>query len=176
MNINEFELPKLPKISDKQFAFVVEFYRNKKNRVSAYRIAYNSEGKYSTVWKEATKLLNNPLIIPYIQYYDNYYKEYAEKEIEYSIQDAINEIDMLIDGAIEGDKNGIPNIASALKGVEMKCKIKGYGKDNICLSGDVTMMPDVVINGNKIEIEVGDKPDDKHKSVQTSSDTCGHST
>lgn len=171
MNINEFELPQLPKISDKQFSFIIEYYRNKKNRVLAYRLAYNSEGKYSTVWKEATKLLNNPLIIPYIKYYDNFYKEYAEKEIEYSVQDAINEIDMLIDCAIEGDKNGIPNIASALKGVEMKCKIKGYGKETISFSGDVTMMPDVILNGNKVDFKVGDEPDDNIRTDKASSDT-----
>lgn len=159
MNIEEFERPELPKVTDKQLAFVVEFYRNKKNRVLAYRQAYNSNGKYATVWKEATKLLNNPAISPYIAYYDKQYKEFAEKEIEYSIQDAVNEIDMMIDCAMDGDKNGIPNVAVALKGVELKCKLKGYGKDNICVSGDVTVMPDVVLNGKKLDFNVGENPD-----------------
>lgn len=158
MYTDEFEnLENLPKITDKQHRFVQEFYKNKKNRVVAYRIAYNSEGKYETCWKEATKLLNNPLIIPYIEFYEKQYIQASMHDVRYSVQDAFNELNEIYETAMEAvDKSGIPQLSNAIKAVELKCKLKGYGKENIELNSEVTVMPSVKIGGKNLVFDVGE--------------------
>ncbi len=123
----------LPKISKKAQKFVSRYCTNGENGSEAYRFSYDASNmKPNTVWKEASKLLNNPKVAPWIKYYKENAAETAKDEIDYSLQKAFSEANELLLMALEPQgKYKEPNIPTALKAFELKNRLKGnFEKDN----------------------------------------------
>lgn len=141
----------LPRLTDKQSQFLMRYFQNGRNASDAYRYAYNSDAKEKTIWEESSKLLKHPKVTPWVEYYSQNNKENTQKEIEYSVQDCMNELNSLITMAIESkDRQGNPNLSAALKGVELKGKLKSLFKDEAKSSCNLTVKMG--------EIKAGEQP------------------
>ena len=63
------DFPDLPKLTDKQKIFVMRYVINGNNASEAYRFAYNAlRMSEESVNVEASRLLKNPKITPWINY------------------------------------------------------------------------------------------------------------
>lgn len=130
----------LPKLTEKQQTFLIRYFSNGKNASEAYRFAYNSNGNEKTVWTEASELLKNPKVSPWLEYYEQNCQEAITNELRYSAQDCFNELESLRVMAIESrDKYFNPNVNSAIKAVELKGKLAGHFKDKVEVSGGMSL-------------------------------------
>lgn len=160
----------LPLITNQQNNFVKEYVLNNQNGTEAYRIAYNSNASSATCCVEASRLLKNPKITPWIEYYRNTIKQHITEDIKYSIDDAFREFDDMKIIALESrDRNGNPNITAANKAIEMKCKLKGLMSDDVVSNSVVVDMGKVEIDGKLLDLNIGDDIDDVGQSENTSS-------
>lgn len=123
MNIDD-----LPKLTQQQQKFLLRYFSNGKKASEAYRYAYNCENaKDSTIWSEASKLLNHPNVAPWVLYYEGNQQEVIEKEINYVVNDAFEEFQEIQNRAMKSDKL----LGVAVKAVVEKAKLKGlYKEDN----------------------------------------------
>lgn len=151
----------LPILSYKQNKFVKLYILYQMNASEAYRTAYDSKANTATCSVEASRLLKNPKITPWIDYYREKIQESIDEDIKYSLKEAFNEFDELKCIALESrDQYNRPNVAAANKAVEMKCKLKGYFKDDVKASASVVMqMDNVEIDGIPLQLNIGEDPD-----------------
>lgn len=158
----------LPLLSDQQNLFVRYYAIDNLSGTEAYRLAYKSTGKTTTCCIEASRLLKNPNITLWIDFLRKTRQEHLANEIKYSIDDAFKEFDDLKTIALEStDQYGRPNIAAANKAVEMKCKLKGLMSDDAQVSNSVVVqMGEVEINGNPLELKIGESIADESSSKQ----------
>jgi len=162
----------LPLLTEQQNNFVKEYVLNNQNGTEAYRIAYNSKATSTTCCVEASRLLKNPKITPWIEYYRNTIRQHITEEIKYSIDDAFKEFDDMKIIALESkDKNGNPNITAANKAIEMKCKLKGLMSDDVVSNSVVVEMGKVELDGKELELNIGDDI-----NVGQSENTSGNNT
>lgn len=171
------DLYDLPTITNQQNDFVKSYVLNGLNGSEAYRMAYNSSAKTSTCCVEASRLLKNPKIALWLDFYRQTMKEHIEQEIKYTVDDAFKEYDDLKIIALESvDQYGRPNVAAANKAVEMKCRLKNLMADDSAINNSVVVqMGKVEVDGNALELEVGDEPKGIEKENNISSDTSNDS-
>lgn len=117
----------LPKLTEQQNRFVLA-YGNCFSAVEAYKRAYDcSKMNANSIYVEASRLLKNPKIAPWIDYISENAQKVAIEELNYSIADCFNEVDEMKKIALESlDKSGNPNINAAIKAVELKGKLAGH--------------------------------------------------
>lgn len=149
--------PELPKLSEQQNSFV-KLIMQGYLPTDAYIEAYDCNGKRATAYVEASRLLKNPKITPWIEYANKVKQEHLKKNIQYTIDDAFNEFEEMKIIALESkDQYGRPNVQAANKAIEMKCKLKGLMKDDAAISNQIVMqMSDVEINGETLKLAIGD--------------------
>lgn len=148
----------LPRLSTQQNSFVRYYAIENMSGTEAYRLAYNSSGSTRSCCVEASRLLKNPNITLWIDFIQKTQKEHIKNEIKYSIDDAMKELDDLKIIALESlDQYSRPNISAATKAVEMKCKLKGLMSDDAAVNNSVVVqMGDVEVNGNPLELKIGE--------------------
>lgn len=156
----------LPELNEKQLNFIKEFFRNGGNATEAYRHAFNTTMNTAYCSTQASKLLKNSLIIPWLNYYKELLQNHIEQEIKYTVDDAFKECDELKIIALESrDKDGRPNVTAANKAVEMKIKLKGLIKeDKTSLQNNIVVeMDNIEIDGKTFEFNIGE---DVNESVE----------
>lgn len=152
------DLPNLPKLSNKESDFVELYWFGGVTGTEAYRQAYKSSGSTATCCVEASRLLKNPKITLWLNYFKETKERYIKDKIEYSIDDAFKECDELKTIALESKgKDGKPNVAGAIKAVEMKVKLKGLLSDDAQFNNNIIVhMSEVEVDGDKLQLDVGD--------------------
>ena len=162
----------LPRLSTQQNSFVRYYAIENMSGTEAYRLAYNSSGSTRSCCVEASRLLKNPNITLWIDFIQKTQKEHIKNEIKYSIDDAMKELDDLKIIALESlDQYSRPNISAATKAVEMKCKLKGLMSDDAAVNNSVVVqMGDVEVNGNPLELKIGDSIADD--TSEQKNDSC----
>ena len=117
----------LPKLTEQQNRFVLA-YGNCRKPIEAFKQAYDcSNMNANTIYVEASRLLKNPKISPWIAYIEENSQKVAIEELNYSIRDCFDEVDEMKKIALESlDKSGNPNINAAIKAVELKGKLAGH--------------------------------------------------
>jgi len=134
------ESENLPKLTLQQQNFLLCYFSNGKNASEAYRIAYNTEAKAKTVWENASKLLKNTKVAPWVEYYETNQQETITEELNYSAKQAFIELEELKRFSLESrDKQGNPNVNAAIKTVELKGKLAGLFKDKVEVSGGMSL-------------------------------------
>jgi phage terminase small subunit len=128
----------LPRLTQQQQKFLLYYFSHGKNASEAYRYAYESKAKASNVWSEASKLLKNPKVTPWVEYYTANQQETIKNEVKYSAQECFNNLLELQKMAIESkDKNSNPNLNAAIKAEELKGKLGNLFKEKLTLeTGD----------------------------------------
>lgn len=162
----------LPRLSTQQNLFVRYYAIENMSGTEAYRLAYDSKGSTRSCCVEASRLLKNPNITLWIDFIQKTQKEHIRNEIKYSIDDAMKELDDLKIIALESlDQYSRPNVSAATKAVEMKCKLKGLMSDDATVNNSVVVqMGDVEVNGNPLELKIGDSIADDTSEQKT--DSC----
>ena len=162
----------LPRLSTQQNSFVRYYAIENMSGTEAYRLAYHSNGSTRSCCVEASRLLKNPNIALWIDFIQKTQKEHIKNEIKYSIDDAMKELDDLKIIALESlDQYSRPNISAATKAVEMKCKLKGLMSDDAAVNNSVVVqMGDVEVNGNPLELKIGDSIADD--TSERKNDSC----
>ena len=147
------ESENLPKLTQQQQNFLLRYFSNGKNASDAYRYAYNSENtKDSTIWSEASKLLKNPKVTPWVLHYESSRQEVIENEIKYTVDDAFEELQSIQNRAMKSDKL----LQVAIKAIEHKSKLKGlYKEDNQQKSVQINTMGTVLVDDKPLELKVG---------------------
>lgn len=148
----------LPIMTDKQHACMRRYLSNGFNKSEAYRSSHDCKKmKATSIAVEASKFFKNPNVTLWLEYYQQNQQEAIQEELKYSALDFFDECNELKMIALDcKDKNGNPNIAAAIKAVENKAKVCGFLKEQVIHSGSVTQMPSVIVNGEKLELNVGE--------------------
>lgn len=145
----------LPRLTAKENAFVMHYFSDALNdRAKAYKLSYDCKNSSEkTIYEEASKLLKNPKITPWIAYYEESLQEYQEQEIKYTRRDFFDDLDRIRAKTEDSPKT----ISVALKAIETKGKAFGYLKENINLSGSTTLNMGTVEldNGQEVTFDVG---------------------
>ncbi len=160
----------LPELSEKQNEFVKQYIINGFNATEAYKTAYNTTANTATCHVEASRLLKNPKITPWIAHYRKNMQEHIEQEINYTIDDAFNEFeDMKIIALESKDLYGRPNVQAANKAIEMKCKLKGLMQDDAQVNNNVVVqMGEVEVDGVPLELNIGEDIINENKTSENS--------
>ena len=81
-----------------------------------------------------------------------------DKKLNYTLSDALKEFDDIKNIALNCfDKNGNPNLSTALKAIENKAKIAGlYKHDNKQIINAV-QMKEIVIDGQQLKLNIGEE-------------------
>lgn len=119
----------LPELGEKMSKFVIKFAANKfENASDAYRFAYNCKNMGNdSINVEASKLLKHPKVAPWVKYIKKNMQEAFKNELNYTIKNCFDEVEEIKKIALDSrDKNGNPNVSSALKAVELKGKLAGH--------------------------------------------------
>ncbi len=148
------DFPDLPKLTDKQKIFVMRYVINGNNASEAYRFAYNAlKMSEESVNVEASRLLKNPKITPWINYYKKKAQQNIDEEFHYSVSDAFNELNKLQEMCMNSFKT-----YSVAKGcIDTKCKIKGlFDEKDSSKSNLVINMGSVQYDGKNLKLNVGE--------------------
>lgn len=127
----------LPKLTSKQQQFILHYITNGENATEAYRKAYDCKNmKDTSTTVEASKLLKNPNVSLWVKQAKSNVQEVFEDEIKYSAKDCFDELEGMKKIALNCfDKNGNPNVNSAIKTVELKGKLAGHFVDKHQVTG-----------------------------------------
>lgn len=164
-------MDKKPTLTDKQELFLYEIFVNRKSQTEAYRCAYDCQTMSTrNICIEASKLMKNPNITPWVEWYKKNKQQVAKEEIDYSQKDFFDELEDLHMIALESlDKNGNPNVGAAKGIVELKGKAKGYLKNEVELSGGaVVQMGEVKIGGKQLSFNIGNNEDGNPEQLKDS--------
>lgn len=83
----------LPKLTEKQQRFVLNYVTNGNNATEAYRAAYDcTDMKDESINVEACKMLKNPKITPWLKQAHSNVQQVFEDEIKYSVKDCFEEL------------------------------------------------------------------------------------
>lgn len=122
----------LPKLSDKQQKFVLNYLTNGNNASEAYRQSYDcKKSSPETITSEASKLLKNPNVTQWLEQAENNKKEVFNNEIKYSIKDCFDELAEVQERA-KKDKG---NYTQEIKAIELKGKLAGHFVDKHQVTG-----------------------------------------
>lgn len=128
----------LPILTDKQEKFLLYYFTNNKNATDAYKKAYSPKKMNdNSICVEASRLLKHPKVALWLDYYNKNQQEVIENEVKYTVKDSFNEIDEVIKLAKKPQgKSGSLNLGAAIKGIELKGKLKGLYKEKLEVSGE----------------------------------------
>lgn len=122
----------LPKLTEQQNKFVLEYASNGNNASEAYRVAYDcSKTKAENVHSGASKMLKHPKVAPWIALMQANAQKIAVEELNYSIKDCFEELD---DVRLRAKKDK-GNYNQELKAIELKGKLAGHFIDKHQVSG-----------------------------------------
>ena len=124
------------------------------SQADAYRDAYDCENSSDEViWKEACNLMKNRNVSVRIQEL----RAEVTQEIKYTKADCFRQLQE----AFEIARN--QNNSQAMRAAADSCaKLLGLNEETEGVNVSVTMMPTVKINGEELELNIGDEPDNKH--------------
>lgn len=127
----------LPKLTEQQQNFVLQYLINGNNAREAYKKSYDCKNsKDTTIDSEASKLLKHPKVTLWLKQANCNVQEVFQEEIKYSVKDCFDEVEEIKKIALDSyDKNGNPNVSSALKAVELKGKLAGHFVDKHIVAG-----------------------------------------
>lgn len=112
----------LPKLTQKQQAFVMRYILNGFNASEAYRYAFNCEGSSpQVVNSEASKLLKNPKVTPWVERFMANSQEVVEEEFKYTVKDAFAELNELQSRCKKSTRTY--NVEKGC--IDTKCKLAG---------------------------------------------------
>lgn len=150
----------LPKLTDKQNAFVLAYGANGCRAKEAYMSAYDcSNMNNDSIYTEASRLLKHPKVAPWIEFIEQNAQKVAKEELNYSIKDCFDELDEL-KTLSKKDKSTY----SVAKGcIELKGKLAGhFDKDQKeTVSGNIVVMNEVTIDGEALSFKVGEESDEQ---------------
>ena len=144
----------LPQLTAQQNNFVFHYCSDcLLDRRKAYVASYNCDNSSeATIYKEATKLLNNPHITPWIDHYMQSLQDFQENEIKYSRRDFFEELERIRSKTEDSPKT----INIALKAVEIKGRSAGLLDNKVELTGAATVtMGNVEVDGQVMQFNVG---------------------
>ena len=151
----------LPKLTEQQNKFVLEYGSNGGRAIDAYKKAYDcSNMNNNSIYVEASRLLKNPKISPWIEYIEANAQKVAREELGYTIRDCFDEINEMKQIALNCcDKCGNPNVNAAIKAVELKGKLAGHfdKEEKESTTSQVTVMNEVFIDGEVLDFKVGEQ-------------------
>jgi hypothetical protein len=120
----------------------------------AYRDAYDCENSSDEViWKEACNLMKNRNVSVRIQEL----RAEVTQEIKYTKADCFRQLQEAF--AVAAEQNN----SQAMRAAADSCaKLLGLNEETDGVNVSVTMMPTVKINGEELELDIGDEPDNRH--------------
>lgn len=122
----------LPKLTDKQQKFVLNYLTNGNNATEAYRNSYNcSKMKDNSITVEASKMLKNPNISLWLKQANSNVQEVFQEEIKYSAKDCFEELSE-VQSRAKKDKG---NYSQEIKAIELKGKLAGHFVDKHQVTG-----------------------------------------
>lgn len=122
----------LPKLTYKQQMFVLHYSVNGNNATEAYRLSYDCTNmKDESINVEASKLLKNPKITPWVNWAKTNVQKVFEDELKYSAKDCFDELSE-IQFRAKKDKG---NYSQEIKAVELKGKLAGHFVDKHQVTG-----------------------------------------
>ncbi len=122
----------LPKLTEQQQNFVLNYIINGNNATNAYKSAYRCDNmKDESINVEASKMLKHPKISLWIKQANANVQEVFEDEIKYSAKDCFEELERIRDKTEDSFKT----VNTALKAVELKGKLAGHFVDKHQVTG-----------------------------------------
>lgn len=116
----------LPKLTDKQQAFVLHYSINGNNASEAYRSAYDcSNMSDEAINVEASKMLKHPKVTLWVKQAESNVQQVFEDEIRYSAKDCFDEL-AEVQARAKNDKG---NYNQEIKAIELKGKLAGHFVD-----------------------------------------------
>jgi hypothetical protein len=157
----------LPKLTEQQNRFVLVYGANGFKPVEAYMEAYDcSNMSKDSIYVEASRLLKHPKVAQWIEYIHENAQQVARDELNYSIRDCFNELDEL---KVLSKKD--KSTYSVAKGcIELKGKLAGHfnrDEKESTISGAITVMGDVVVDGTQLDFEVGEEVEQNADKTST---------
>ena len=125
-------MTELPKLTDKQQKFVLNYITNGNNATDAYRKSYDcTKMSDKSITVEASKLLKNPNVTLWLNQANCNVQEVFQEEIKYSVKDCFDELDDVRQRAKEeGD-----SFTQEIKAIELKGKLAGHFVDKHVVAG-----------------------------------------
>lgn len=122
----------LPKLTEQQQNFVLNYIINGNNATNAYKSAYRCDNmKDESINVEASKMLKHPKISLWIKQANANVQEVFEDEIKYSAKDCFEELERIRNKTEDSSKT----VNTALKAVELKGKLAGHFIDKHQVTG-----------------------------------------
>lgn len=122
----------LPKLTEQQQKFVLNYVINGNNATNAYKSAYDcTKMKDETINVEASKMLKHPKVSLWIKQANANVQEVFEDEIKYSAKDCFEELERIRNKTEDSSKT----VNTALKAVELKGKLAGHFIDKHQVTG-----------------------------------------
>lgn len=122
----------LPKLTEQQQKFVLNYIINGNNATNAYKTAYDCKNmKDESINVEASKMLKHPKVSLWIKQANANVQEVFEDEIRYSAKDCFDELSE-IQSRAKKDKG---NYSQEIKAVELKGKLAGHFVDKHQVTG-----------------------------------------
>ena len=116
----------LPKLTDKQQAFVLHYSINGNNASEAYRSAYDcSNMSDEAINVEASKMLKHPKVTLWVKQAESNVQQVFEDEIKYSAKDCFDELADVQKRA----RGSINSYQHEIKAIELKGKLAGHFVD-----------------------------------------------
>lgn len=116
----------LPKLTDKQQAFVLHYSINGNNASEAYRSAYDcSNMSDEAINVEASKMLKHPKVTLWIKQAESNVQQVFEDEIKYSAKDCFDELAEVQKRA----RKSVNSYQHEIKAIELKGKLAGHFVD-----------------------------------------------
>ena len=125
-------MTELPKLTDKQEKFVLNYITNSNNATDAYRKSYDcTKMSDKSITVEASKLLKSPNVTLWLNQANCNVQEVFQEEIKYSVKDCFDELDEVRSRA-KKDKG---NYSQEIKAIELKGKLAGHFVDKHVVAG-----------------------------------------
>lgn len=122
----------LPKLTEKQWKFVLFYNANGNKPNPAYRKSYDcSNMSEKAISVEASRLLKNPKVALWIEYAKQQTQEVFKDEIKYSAKDCFDEL-AEVQARAKKDKG---NYTQEIKAIELKGKLAGHFVDKHQVTG-----------------------------------------
>ena len=122
----------LPKLTEQQQKFVLNYVINGNNTTNAYKSTYDcTKMKDETINVEASKMLKHPKVSLWIKQANANVQEVFEDEIKYSAKDCFEELERIRNKTEDSSKT----VNTALKAVELKGKLAGHFIDKHQVTG-----------------------------------------
>lgn len=166
-------MEELPNLTGKENQCLMAYLTNGFKKSEAYRSAYNCTNMSdNAVNVEASRFFNNPKITLWLDKFQNNTQKTVQDELNYQALNHFEELNEMKQLAMDcRDKYHNPNVAVALKAVELKGKLAGLYKENQeAASGNVVnVMGNITIDGQNLDFNVGEAVADEKSD--TSEDT-----